>query len=93
MPTKKSILNKVNKTLDSLRRYLQMHGGDLKLVEITEDNVLRVAFSGACVGCSAAAQTLEFYIKEAILNKCPEIIDVEAINLTAADHAPPGIPI
>lgn len=93
MPNQKSTLNKVNKTLNSLRKYLQMHGGDLKLIEITEDNIVKIAFSGACVGCSAAAQTLEFYIKEAILNKCPEVIDVEAVNMTAADHTPQGIPI
>jgi len=89
----KTTTNKVNKTLDSLRKYLQMHGGDIQLVEITPDNVVRVAFSGACVGCSAAQQTLEFYIKESIFSNCPEIIDVEAVNMGLADHTPQGIPL
>ena len=91
--SKSALQKKVNSTLSKLRKYLQMHGGDIQLVEITKDNVARVAFFGACVGCSAASQTLEFYIKETIFSECPEINDVEAVNMAVADHAPPGLPL
>lgn len=91
--TKSSLEKKVNSTLAKLRKYLQMHGGDIELVEVTKDNVAKVAFSGACIGCSAAQQTLEFYIKETIFSECPEINDVEAVNMATADHTPQGIPL
>lgn len=91
--TKPILTKKVKITLDKLRKYLQMHGGDIELIEITKDNVAKVAFSGACVGCSAAQQTLEFYIKESIFSECPEINDVEAVNMGIADHTPQGIPL
>jgi len=91
--SKKDLEKKIEQVLKKLRKYLNMHGGDISLVEITKDNIVKVEFSGACVGCSAAQQTLEFYIKEAIFNEVPEINDVEAVNMESADHTPQGIPL
>lgn len=90
-PKVKNIETKVNKILKEVSLYLGMHGGDVKLIEVTSQGVAKVQFTGACVGCSAANSTLDYLLKESILSQCPEIIDVEAINLVQPDHTPPGI--
>ena|SRR3989338_2775214 len=82
---------RIKTILSDVGTYLKMHGGDVKLLEITPDGVAKIELQGACVGCSAADTTMEFLLKEAILTQCPEIIDVEAINMAPIDHAPPGI--
>lgn len=88
-----NLKRKVERIIEGAEKYLSMHGGSVRLLEIDQDNVAKVEFNGACVGCSAAETTLNFLLKESILVQCPEITDVEAINLVKPNHAPPGIRI
>ncbi len=67
---------KVENVLAELRPALESHGGDVKLVDITKDNVAQVEFSGSCKGCPIANVTLDEGLKEAILMQVEEISDV-----------------
>lgn len=69
---------KVKGVLDTLRPYLQMDGGDLEFVELTEEKVVRVRLKGACAGCPGAMYTLKLGVERKVKEACPEIAGVEA---------------
>jgi len=50
---------KVAEVLDAIRVALQSHGGDVKLVEVTDDGIVKVALQGACKGCPMAQLTIK----------------------------------
>jgi len=65
--------------LQSIRPFLQRDGGDVELVEITKDNIVKVRLTGACETCSMNSMTLRAGIEEAVINSNPEIKSVQAI--------------
>ena len=63
---------KIQKIIDKVRPYIQMHGGDVKLLEIT-DGIVKLKISGACVGCGLAHETFDIMIGGMIKEEVPEI--------------------
>lgn len=74
----------VEKALGGIRPYLEADGGNVKVVEITEDHVVRLELLGACGSCPMSAMTFRGGIEEAIRREVPQVKSVEAINLTSA---------
>ena len=72
------IAEKVNLALEKIRPYLNADGGDVSLIDITEDLVVKVKFSGACDGCPYSLMTLKAGVEEAIRKELPEVKDVIA---------------
>ncbi len=68
-----AIKERVEKALEKIRPYLVADGGDIALVEITEDMEVRVELKGACNGCPFSVQTLKAGVEVAIRNEVPEI--------------------
>jgi Fe-S cluster biogenesis protein NfuA len=75
---KNLITGKVNTALDKIRPYLNADGGDVSLISISDDLVVKVKFSGACDGCPYSVMTLKAGVEEAIRKELPEIKDVIA---------------
>ena len=75
-----AIRERVEKALVKIRPYLVADGGDISVVEITEDMVVRVEMKGACHGCPYSMQTLKAGVEIAIRNEVPEIKEVVDIN-------------
>lgn len=73
------IQNKINNTINSLRPYLQSDGGDIEIVEITGDMVVKVKLTGACESCPFSEQTLKAGIENALKKEIPEIKEVVAL--------------
>ena len=71
---------KINEALEQLRPYLKEDGGDMELVDITDEGVAQVRLLGACSGCSMSAMTLKAGLEAQVMKMAPEIIAVEAIN-------------
>ncbi|HXB40045.1 MAG TPA: NifU family protein [Bacteroidia bacterium] len=71
---------KIEEALNSIRPYLEADGGNVELVEITEDNVVLVELHGACKSCSMSSMTMKAGIEETIKRAVPQIIRVEAVN-------------
>jgi len=71
---------RVGQALDRVRPYLGSHGGDVRLLEVTDDGVVRLQLLGSCDGCSSSSVTLELAVDGAIRAAAPEIVrvDVEA---------------
>ncbi|MCH7408560.1 NifU family protein [Belliella sp. DSM 111904] len=76
--------DKIEHALDSIRPYLEADGGNVKVVELTDDMVLRLELTGACSSCPMSSMTLKAGVEEAIKKAIPEIVKVEAINITMA---------
>ncbi|MCH7414294.1 NifU family protein [Belliella sp. R4-6] len=72
---------KIEQALDSIRPYLEADGGNVRVVELTEDMVLRLELTGACSSCPMSTMTLKAGVEEAIKRAIPEIVKVEAINI------------
>ena len=68
-----SIKDRVTKALNRVRPYLQNDGGDIDLVEITDDLTVKVKLTGACHGCPYSMQTLKAGVEQAIMQEVPEI--------------------
>jgi Fe-S cluster biogenesis protein NfuA len=73
MADQKSINERVLKALNRVRPYLQNDGGDIDLIEITDDLTVKVRLKGACHGCPFSLQTLRAGVEQAIMQEVPEI--------------------
>ena len=76
----KTVTKEVESALEQLRPYLAQDGGDMELVEVTEDGVVRVKLLGACKDCSMSAMTMKAGLEEAVKKVSPEVVRVEAVN-------------
>mgnify|MGYP003042721667 CR=1 FL=1 len=70
---------KILELLGMIRPALQRDGGDIELVEITEDNVVFVRLKGHCAGCPGAMMTLKGLVERVIREEIPEVKAVEAV--------------
>ena len=70
---------KVEKVLGEIRPQLQADGGDVELVEVTENNVVKVRLQGACAGCPMAQMTLKNGIERILKMKIPDVKYVESV--------------
>lgn len=68
--------------LDTIRPYLEADGGNVRIVELTDDMVLKIEMMGSCGSCPMSTMTLKAGVEEAIKRAIPEILRVEAVNLT-----------
>lgn len=75
-----NLLEKVESALQTIRPYLQADGGDVELVNVTEEGIVEVKLTGACVGCPMSQMTLRAGIERALLKEVPGIKRVEAVN-------------
>ena len=55
-----------------VRPYIQMDGGDIEILELTSENVLKIRLHGACVGCGASSMTLEYGVQNILFEEFPE---------------------
>lgn len=74
-----AIKTRVQEALDQIRPAIQMDGGDVELVDITEDNIVQLRLMGACHGCPMSMLTLQAGIERIVKARVPEIAGVEAI--------------
>ncbi|HET6497894.1 MAG TPA: NifU family protein [Coriobacteriia bacterium] len=70
---------RVEQALERIRPALQADGGDVELVEVTDDGVVQVRLVGACRGCPMSQLTLANGVERVIKEDVPEVIRVEAV--------------
>lgn len=69
----------LQKVLGSIRPFLQSDNGDVELVEITEDGIVKVRLLGACENCPLSVMTLRAGIERALMRQVPGIKRIEAV--------------
>ncbi len=71
--------DKVEKALEKIRPSLQADGGDMELVDVSEDGVVKVKLTGACRGCPMSQMTLKMGIEKALKQAVPEVKEVQSV--------------
>lgn len=80
-PFEHPLQEKIEIALDKIRPYLIADGGNVRVLEITDENTLRLELVGACGSCSMSAMTFKGGIEDTIRREVPEILKVEASNI------------
>jgi len=75
------ITMRIEASLDNIRPYLEADGGNIRVLEVTEDKVLKLEFVGNCGSCPMSSMTFKAGVEEAIKRSVPEIKTIEVINL------------
>jgi len=71
---------KVEEALGEVRPALQADGGDIELVDVTEDGIVKVRLQGACAGCPMSRMTLSMGVQQVLQEKVPEVTGVQAVD-------------
>ena len=80
--TLEDITKNIETALDSIRPYLMADGGNVKILELSAENVLKLEFVGACGSCPMSTMTFKAGVEEAIKRAVPEVKSIEVVNLT-----------
>lgn len=72
----------VSEVLEQVARGLRMDGGDIELVDVTEDGVVKVRLQGACRGCPHAQVTMRMYVERMVKEAVPGVKSVEEAEPT-----------
>ena len=75
---------RVAEVLEEIRPMLQADGGDVELVDVTEDGVVKVKLTGACGGCPMSQLTLSSGIERRLKSSIPEVSRVESVPMESA---------
>lgn len=75
------LIDRIEASLNSIRPYLEADGGNVRILEITKDNVLKLEFMGNCSSCPMSTMTFKAGVEEAIKRSVPEIKVIEVVNL------------
>ena len=76
------LIQKIERALDSMRPYLAADGGNVRVLDVTDEKTVRLELLGSCGSCPMSAMTFKGGLEEAILKAVPEIRKVEAVNIT-----------
>jgi Fe-S cluster biogenesis protein NfuA len=88
-----SLEERVIEALDTVRPYMESHGGNVELVGV-EDGVATLELQGSCNGCAASQATLELAIKQALDEHCPDLMGLDVRGVPAPGeqgHWPPAL--
>jgi Fe-S cluster biogenesis protein NfuA len=75
-----NLIKDIDIILNEIRPHLAVDGGDVEVIDITEEKVVKIKWIGNCESCSMSEMTLRAGIAETIKSKMPEIVSVVAIN-------------
>ena len=70
---------KVQQVIEEIRPNLQADGGDIELVDVTDDGIVKVRLRGACSGCPGAAMTLKVGVETLLKKRIPEVKGVQNV--------------
>jgi len=70
----------VDEVLDEIRPALKADGGNVEVLEVSEDGVVKLEMVGACAGCPMATITLKAGIERILFERIPDLVGVEAFS-------------
>lgn len=81
-----SIFVKVEQALESIRPYLETDGGNVKILDISDELVVRLELLGACGACPMSTMTMKAGVEETIKRAVPEVKSVIAVNIIPQEN-------
>ena len=82
---------RVEEALESVRPYLGSHGGDVELLDVTDEGTVRLRLLGSCDGCPSSSVTLKLAVEGAIESAAPEVESIEVETPSESDPAGPAL--
>ena len=77
---KSDLIERINGALNEIRPFLEVDGGNVEVVDVTDDMTVQVRWLGNCENCSMSRMTMKAGIEQAIKSKMPEIRSIVAMN-------------
>lgn len=77
---KKELLERIDTALNDVRPHLKVDGGNVEVVDVTDDNIVKIKWLGACESCNMSAMTMRAGVEQTLRSKIPQIHSVEAVN-------------
>ncbi|MEM1329986.1 MAG: NifU family protein [Planctomycetota bacterium] len=74
-----TLFERVAKLINLMRPTIQSDGGDLELVDVSDEGSVKIRFHGACVGCPSSTMTLQMGIERNLKQHVPEVSEVTAV--------------
>lgn len=75
-----ALVDRIDAALEEIRPHLQVDGGNIEVVDVTDDMTVRVKWMGNCEFCSMSAMTMKAGVEQTLKSKIPEIQSIEAVN-------------
>lgn len=69
----------VQEVINEIRPNLQADGGDIDLIDVTDDGIVKVKLRGACSGCPGAAMTLKMGVERVLKQRIPQVTGIENV--------------
>lgn len=77
---RQALLDRIDKALDDIRPHLAVDGGNIEVIDVTDNMDVKIKWLGNCEFCSMSIMTMRAGVEQAIKSKIPEIGKVEAVN-------------
>ena len=77
---KEDLMKRVDQALETVRPHLAVDGGNVEVVDITDDMTVKVKWMGSCQSCSMSEMTMKAGLEQAVMGQIPEITKIEAVN-------------
>lgn len=78
--TKAVLMRRIDEALNGVRPHLHVDGGDVTVLDVSDDFVVKVQWEGNCQHCEMSPMTLRAGIEKAIIDRVPEIKKVQPVN-------------
>jgi Fe-S cluster biogenesis protein NfuA len=76
---KKDIIHRIENSLDTLRPFLEQDGGNIEVLDITDDFIVKIKLIGNCEACPMSDMTMKAGVEQAIKSAVPEVVRVDAV--------------
>jgi len=77
---KEQLLERIDTALDDVRPHLRVDGGNVEVIDVTDEHIVKIKWLGNCEGCQMSSMTMRAGIEETLRNRVPEVQGVEAVN-------------
>lgn len=77
---KERYLEEIEKALEDLRPHLRVDGGDIELIELTDDMEVKVKWLGNCEFCTMSTMTMKAGVEQAIMKRLPNVKKITPVN-------------
>jgi len=77
---KAKLIQEIEEALESIRPYLKGDGGDISLIDVTDDYIVKVRLEGSCDGCPLSMQTLKGGVEMVVKKAVPQVVEVVAVQ-------------
>lgn len=77
---KQQYLKRIDAALDDIRPHLAVDGGNIEIVDLTDDFLLKVRWLGNCQTCNMSAMTMRAGVAHSVKTKVPEVLNIEAVD-------------